>query len=478
MNLLSEVPESINVDPPPGVYSDMRTSVRLIISAAIVVALGLGCGQHPDQMRPIRMLMAREDYAQALAEFEKIDNSEGDALYLLERGLLLHYAGHYALSNEAFERAEVLSEDLYTKSISREAAALLTSDLVLEYVPKPFEQVLVNYFRALNYMFLGEKEDAIVECRKASDKLALYSEEDKRPYRRDAFIEYLTGILYEWDGEINDALISYRNAIGGYEVYRELFGLPDPNHLTCDLLRTAGALGFVDDIESVNPRDRETCESESQADTLAKVVVFVEQGFVPAKEELAVNIPILKSEARRARDDSYAFSMGVYSRLYGHSYDVDDIAYFLRVAVPRYPERHARPPTPTLYADSLRVGLAISEDVFALAKAELDHDMPGIFAKTLARGLIKYAATDKADEKWGKLAGRLVNIATAATERADLRGWLSLPRAVYIAILYVDPGTHTFSVTAPGSDIPGSEYQSAVLTARRGSTNFLRFRTY
>jgi hypothetical protein len=429
-------------------------------------------------MDAIRMLMASEEYDQALAEFEKLDQSENDVLSLLERGLLLHYAGRYAESNDVFDRAEILSEDLYTKSISREAAALVTSDLALEYVPKPFEQVLINYFRALNYMFLGEKEDAIVECRKASDKLALYSEEDKRPYRRDAFIEYLTGILYEWDGEINDALISYRNAIGGYEVYGELFGLQDPDHLTCDLLRTAGALGFIDDIERVSPEDRDRCRAESEADTLAKVVVFIEQGFVPPRQELSANIPILKSEARKVHDDTHGFSVGAYSRLYGHAYDADDIAYFLRVAIPRYAEQPARPPDPMLFLDSLAIRPAMSEDVFALAKAELDHDMPMIFAKTLARGLIKYKATDAAEDKWGKLAGRLVNVATAATERADLRGWLSLPRAIYVAILYVDPGTYSLSVSAPECEITGFEYQRVELIARRGSTNFLRFRTY
>jgi hypothetical protein len=104
--------------------------------------------------------------------------------------------------------------------------------------------------------------------------------------------------------------------------------------------------------------------------------------------------------------------------------------------------------------------------------------MPAIFAKTLARALIKYKATDSAENKWGKIAGRIVNITTAATERADLRGWLSLPRAIYVAILYVQPGTYNLGVSAPGSVIPGSEFQSVELTARRGTTNFLRFRTY
>jgi len=160
----------------------MLAKSRTLIVTVLLLALGPACAHHPGKMDAIRRLMASEGYQGALEEFYKIDRDEGNVLYLLEWGLLLHYAGEYAKSNEVFERAEILSEDLYTKSISREAAALLTSDLALEYAPRPYEQVLVNYFRALNYIFLGEKEGALVECRKAVDKLMVYSEEDKRPY--------------------------------------------------------------------------------------------------------------------------------------------------------------------------------------------------------------------------------------------------------------------------------------------------------
>jgi hypothetical protein len=455
----------------------MNVHRRIVIFGGLLAAVWLGCAHHPTKMHKVRMLMAKEDYAQALLEFGEIGGSENDALYLLEHGLLLHYAGDYRQSNEVFERAEILSEDLYTKSISREAASLVTSDHVLEYVPKPFEQILINYFRALNYMFLGMKEDALVECRKASDKLALYSEEESRPYRRDAFIENLTGILYEWDGEINDAFISYRNAVTGYGVYSEIFGIPRPDHLACDVVRTADAMGFMDEIEPVTAEDLERCKTETGDGELAKVVVFVEQSFIPAKEQLAVNIPILKSEAKRVRDDPHGFSIGVYSRLYGHAYDADDIAYFLRVAVPWYPDHPRARIPPMLYLDSLAVQPALSEDIFAIAKAEYRHDLPKIFAKTLARAFIKYKASDVAEDRWGKLAGRLVNIAGAATEQADLRGWLSLPRAIYTAILYVEPGTHTLALERPRPP-HDSGIQWVEFEARTGATNFIRFRTY
>jgi hypothetical protein len=455
----------------------MNVLRRFLIVGVLPIIVCLGCAHHPTKMHKVRLLMAQEEYDRALLEFSEIGGSENDALYLLEHGLLLHYAGQYRQSNEVFERAEILSEDLYTKSLSREAASLVTSDHVLEYVPKPFEQILINYFRALNYMFLGMKEDALVECRKASDKLALYSEEESRPYRRDAFIENLTGILYEWDGDINDAFISYRNAIAGYGVYSELFGIPSPDHLACDVVRTADVMGFMDEIDTVGAENLERCKAEAGGGELAKVVVFVEQGFVPAKEELAANIPILKSEAKGLRNDPYGFSIGIHSRMYGHTFDADDISYFLRVAIPWYPD-HPRPGAPPiLYLDSLAIAPALSEDIFAIAKAEYRHDMPKTFAKTLARAFIKYKLSDAAEDKWGKLAGRLVNIAGAATEQADLRGWLSLPHAIYTAIVYVAPGTYTLAVRSPCTP-PQSDIQWVEFDAQAGATNFIRFRTY
>ena len=468
-------------------------AAALVVLAVLVCCFG--CAHHPVRMAQVRMLMAQQQYVEALGEVEKVCKSEDDVLCLLEKGLLLHYAGKYRESNDVFERAEILTEDLYTKSLSRQAVSLITSDLALEYVPKPFEQVLVNYFRALNYMFLGLKEDALVECRKASDKLARYSEEEKRPYRHDAFLEYLTGILYEWGGETNNAFISYRNALEAYRTYSEIFAIQTPPELTCDLLRTAAEMDFRDEIAAIAPEERDRCtrgafgtdstlaaaDLAGPAPGYAKIVVFVEQGFVPAIEEWSLNIPILKPEAKAAHDDPFNFSIGIAPRMYGYSYDIGDIAYFLRVAVPHYPDEVPDRPTPTIYLDSLALTPAKCEDTFSMARKELDQDMPGIFAKTAVRALAKYKLTDAAGDKWGKILGGLLNAATAATEQADLRAWLSLPRSIYLATIYVRPGQHCLSLAVPRispeiGSTPGSD--RTAIDVGPGATVFVRLRQY
>ena len=71
-----------------------------------------------------------------------------------------------------FEAAERRADELYTRSLSGEAAALLTSDLALPYRGTPCELQLIHYYRALNYLALDLPDDALVEARKANFSLA------------------------------------------------------------------------------------------------------------------------------------------------------------------------------------------------------------------------------------------------------------------------------------------------------------------
>ncbi|GAF99605.1 unnamed protein product, partial [marine sediment metagenome] len=83
---------------------------------------------------------------------------------------------------------------------------------------------MVNLFMALNYVGMGNWEGALVEARKVDNKLSVinskYEEEKKNVYKEDGFIRFLMGALYEAEGEINDAFISYRKA---EEIYRSAY---------------------------------------------------------------------------------------------------------------------------------------------------------------------------------------------------------------------------------------------------------------
>ena len=142
---------------------------------SILLLFLTGCGRY--SMHEIRIAFAEGKFDEALTHLDKA-SSKTALPYLFERGLLAHYGDHFEESNQALERAELLAEDLYTKSISREVAALLTSDNVRPYPGTRYERLLVHYYRALNYVYMNLPDDALVECRRAGQLLQYYADED------------------------------------------------------------------------------------------------------------------------------------------------------------------------------------------------------------------------------------------------------------------------------------------------------------
>ena len=226
----------------------MKIFLRLV--CVPLVCIFIGCATYGSKTEQARLMFSQGKYDDALKKLDKTRTSRSRLLYLMERGVVLHYAGRYEESNQSFEEAEILAEDLYTKSISREAGALLTSDNILYYEGEKFERALIHYYRAINYIYLKLPDDALVECRKVSFLLQEYRDESEgksTAYSDDAFMQYLAGMLFEWQGEINDAFISYRKAEEAYEKYKQEYGVLQPPSLKNDLLRTSKALGFMEE---------------------------------------------------------------------------------------------------------------------------------------------------------------------------------------------------------------------------------------
>jgi len=215
-----------------------------VVSLLLLVA-GCAAGYSVYMGKSLRRL-SRRDFPAALAAVRKPDGKTNIVLYRLERGLILHYQGRYAQSNGEFERAERLIDELYTRSASREAAAFLTNDAIRPYRGEEFERVFVHYYRAMNYQYLGLPQDALVECRKANLRLARFAQLDgyELSYKNDAFLQYVTGMMYESQGELNDAYISYQDAMKGYRAQHSLTGLSPPAALQRDLTRVARRLGY------------------------------------------------------------------------------------------------------------------------------------------------------------------------------------------------------------------------------------------
>jgi len=432
----------------------------LLPCLAFLLLVTASCAPHIADMSLVREEMARGNYECAHSLLKEGD--EDDVLYLMEKGLLSHYAGLFSESNEAFERAEMLADDLYTKSISREAAALLTSDLVLDYPGSDMERAMIHFYRALNYINLGMAEDALVESRKLSQRLVVVREEreGKRTYYDDPFLQYVSGLLYEWGGEPNDALISYRAADRLYSELGSEYGVVPPPTLKCDIERTAKAVGIApweDEASAVSPLPAEDALKRldkgcARSEGYGEVVLILELGFVAHKEELVLHIPILEDETSLAESYDEDFYLGLADRAYGYDVAGREVAYVLSVAIPHHVHKKPLARSGLLDVGEARVETVRTQDLSAVAGRNLNERMPRILAKTAARAAVKYLAKEKAEDKWGGFVGALFDIAGSATEHADTRSWLSLPSEIHLARLPLPAGTYDASLRLLGRD--------------------------
>jgi tetratricopeptide (TPR) repeat protein len=138
---------------------------------------------------------------------------EDQLLRALYEGTLAYYAGAYDVAVNRFELAYWLTEERYTKSLSRGALSLVTSDRALEYLPGQNERLFINYYSALSYLKKGEPAEAAVEARRLVFQLQRLDEgSTERDRRTRAMLRYFAGAVFEAAGERNDAIVAYRNA--------------------------------------------------------------------------------------------------------------------------------------------------------------------------------------------------------------------------------------------------------------------------
>lgn len=142
----------------------MRPLLLLLAWSGLLVS---GCATHLQSLSAVRDSLHSGDVPRAVAEFDKKKAKKGDLLWLLEKAHLSHLDGRWAESNRYFQAAEIKADELYTKSVSKGALSLLSSDKVLPYSSPLFEMSLIPYYRMLNYRRLGETDSALVEARKS-----------------------------------------------------------------------------------------------------------------------------------------------------------------------------------------------------------------------------------------------------------------------------------------------------------------------
>jgi hypothetical protein len=334
-------------------------------------------------------------------------------------GSLLQMQGDFARSNKALDAADILIDQLYTKSVTGEVTAMLSNDLTLPYSGEDFEQVYINVLKCLNYLYLGDWINSQVEARKVNNKLNLLSDKygKKAVFAEDALARYLSAFAYEAGRNTNDAFIDYKNSFKAYAKYQGEFKTGRPDFLLEDLWRTGTPLGMGDQVKEYL-KDTDTSSFTSLQDNQAKaeVLFVVYDGLAPFKISTSLDVWIKDSQ--------------------GHP-------YLLKVAFPKFVKRPYRVKFLSVYNGGTLLGQSRpAEDIAEIAVKNLEQRIGFISAKAIARATAKYLASQEVDKAVNNpLFSFITNVYTLASETADTRSWRVLPARFHLARVLVPAGS-------------------------------------
>lgn len=421
----------------------MSLLFRVLLSLQILLLASCSAYKLDSAQASLRTSFASRNYSGSVTllnemESRRVYRNKDAVLLNLEQGTANHFAGNYRQSNRHFTKAEDQIDFLFSKSISRAVKSFINNDNTLDYDGEDYEDIYLNIFKALNYIHMDDLEAALVEARRIAFKLTQLSikygglvealskadttghatwETGKTNVQNSAYGHYLATILYAKTNRPDDARIEYEKLRKAFEDQSSVYTFPLPEH--------------------------------SRLQTIKQ----------PEKYNVLVNCFSGRS-LRKVQHDM---------RLYLYEADL-----YLKLSLPAlrmYKTQVHR--VEAVVNDTLRKEVDLIEEMDVVARDVYQVKQPVIYSRTIVRAFLKAVGTNtlsrqlaKRDETLGEISNLLGKIGQEATEKADLRGWQTLPGKAYVAVLDLPPGEHnvTINYLSSGNRILFSETRTLEVT--------------
>ena len=415
----------------------MTTWKRIALAGALSAATA-ACS-HQQRMKPIVNAYATGNYtaaANALAPLlkDRRDSEKDRTIYELEAGSVYAAAGDIKRSMQAFatadERMWEYLDDSPEIRISEQAAAIFTNQTIINYYGRPHDRIMCTTYEGLTHLLQGDVSGAAVSMRRALewqlDAVAKNQEEidhlekkaqeasEKKGYdsakaqedpRTKASFDSAYGPIREMKG-YGEFEIPYATMLRALQL--QLTGrASEMEQATVAFRRVAGMLPEAD--RAFVLEDARTCEEASRGSAAMPpmVYIFCEAGMAPWLHELRIDIPLFMQEVP-----------------------------YVGAAFPviKFHEDSPGPFTATCAGSAVQAMLMTDMD--RVIADDFKQRLPAIITMTLVSSATKaiatYAAQKAAGDNggWVALAGAIFQV---ATNSADLRTWLTLPKRVYYA---------------------------------------------
>ena len=413
--------------------------------------LATGCKTYQEQNHVIKYWQ-HGDLTNAVVEATKTANKNADnkdaIIWRLEQGAVLRANGQYEDSNKAFDAAQEKIDDYAQKAkvrLGQETGALLSNQAELDYEGRAYDGIMLNTYKALNYLALGEpdkarpelirayqrQQDAVLDNQKRIEKVQDEAAKNKdsaaiqmaqndaglqsqiqnastnlnhlKPYAAyvNPFTVYLDGLFFMTDAADNSDL---ERAHKSFERVTQM--APDNGYLKEDL-------AMVNGLINGRPLPPTT-------------FVIFETGCAPERGQIRISIPIFVAKVS-----------------------------YIGAAFPKLEPQGNYVPSLTVTADGKDFGTALVSDMDSVIGLDFKNEMPIVITKTIAatvvKGVAAYAANAAASQQ-SDWAGLLTQIGTAiyqaAVNIADERTWTTLPKQ-FQACHFPTPPDRKIELTTP-----------------------------
>ncbi|MGA2071056.1 MAG: hypothetical protein ABSG97_06870 [Sedimentisphaerales bacterium] len=436
----------------------MRIKVITVISALIAGLCLTGCNPPMKDLGVFNGHFEAGDFKQAgqFAEgkIKKDNNPSGsDLLWALQLGASQRAQLDHAGSIATFDKAEEMMNHFALNSeVLDTVGSTIVNDNAIPYKGQEYDGIMVNTYKALDFL-AGKKPDlARVEFNRALDrqtrakehfneeirKLEAQLDKEKEKNKTDARamadnpdVQSVVNANYPNLSQFQP----YPDFVNPFTTYMAgvYFLLIGENGRAADLLKeTAGMVPDNDYIKNDLVLAEDAASGKVKLENQCWVIF--ENGLGPTKGETRIDLPLIL---------------------------VSDRVYYTGVALPKLYPRSVAYPYLTIKADDGEHRTMQVADMERVIETEFNKDFKGILMRAIASAAVKTAAQAVLSRKngdGGRLAAFLVGAYSAATTAADVRIWTALPKDFQVArcaipknspLLIFTPGNTLFEADIP-----------------------------
>lgn len=413
----------------------------------------------------------KENYTKTIKSIRKNPELYGNlnqVLYWYDLGVLFHYTGQYDTSLYHFEQAEKVIDELFTRSVTNEIASIMTNDNVRPYRAKRYEQILMHQLMALDYCEKDLPDEALVEARKVQLVFDRFLSQDKGTdkYNDDGMAHYLASILYDMQGEDDEAAISLYKSVKAYN--NGPVPLPDDvRDLAYYRFIRQGREDDIGELGLQTAREQNRVPGLYDDPRQSEIILVGYVGKGPLLQESIfwgtyVVDGLLVVYYRNPYGDTVALTMPAPSipeeerKKDKEGKTKSGSTFHIKFAVPSFVPRESSADyfTVVVKDSSAETSTPMRSTILTNTEYLLQRDMDDNQLKTVARTALRVVLRTVAQQKAKKelatgqpLLNLLVNVGTDILadqlEKADTRLCFFLPRTVQIVRIPVTPGIHS-----------------------------------